>query len=248
MINKNILLVVEGEKIEPKLMNIIFKLYFDSSLPYKIYSFKTNIYVLYNTLQKYAVSGKIDYNNIDLTKVFSSLNINQEEKDVLSHKFTDILLIFDFDPQDLRYNAQLLTELVENFNESTELGKLYINYPMVESYKHFHCLPDPLFKHRFVSISSLKNLEYKKLVSEEAFQNDARKMTRENFNQIIIHNIEKMTFLLRGNLGDINIDSDDFRNILQFQANELQQGGKVFVLNTCLMFIFEYNKELIWIS
>lgn len=43
------------------------------------------------------------------------------------------------------------------FSESTDEGKLYINYPMVEACKHFKDIPDDEYITRAVSIDDIRN-------------------------------------------------------------------------------------------
>lgn len=50
------------------------------------------------------------------------------------------------------------------FTDPTNAGKLYINYPMVESYEHLMSLPDTDYATRKVSVSVRPGSQYKALV------------------------------------------------------------------------------------
>ena len=63
--------------------------------------------------------------------------------------YSDIILIFDFDPQDDLFTSKKIEEMLEYFKESSDMGKLYINYPMVESFYHMKTIPDLNF-HKYV--------------------------------------------------------------------------------------------------
>ena len=52
------------------------------------------------------------------------------------------------------------------FYDSTDVGKLYINYPMVESYQHFEGWPDERFSETKVAASLEHGIEYKMLIRD----------------------------------------------------------------------------------
>lgn len=66
----------------------------------------------------------------------------EDEKSVLMDSYTDKLLIFDFDPQDSFFRnhrdeaCRRFQKLMEFFSESTDHGKLYLSYPMIEAFLH----------------------------------------------------------------------------------------------------------------
>ena len=49
--------------------------------------------------------------------------------------------------------------------DSTDIGKLYINYPMIESYQHLEFIPDLEFYKRKIPVSLRPGIKYKELVS-----------------------------------------------------------------------------------
>ena len=59
--------------------------------------------------------------------------------------FSQVFLFFDYDFQN-RIGAQkvnnILDEMLDFFDDETENGKLYINYPMIESLKYTKEIPD----------------------------------------------------------------------------------------------------------
>ena len=48
-----------------------------------------------------------------------------------------------------------------------DMGRLYINYPMIESYQHLKHLPDPEYAERKIPVSLQPGWKYKALVSKE---------------------------------------------------------------------------------
>ena len=76
-------------------------------------------------------------------------------------------MIFDFDPQDNRYDEKKLAHMLQFFSDSTQMGRLYINYPMVESFYHFRSLEDESFLTERFSLSDVSHgAVYKKRVDD----------------------------------------------------------------------------------
>ena len=77
-----------------------------------------------------------------------------------------IYLIFDFDPQDPNADFEILKSMLRFFNDSSSRGKLFINYPMMQSYRHIKCWEDTEFRNR--SVQTNIGRRYKALVDKEA--------------------------------------------------------------------------------
>lgn len=59
-------------------------------------------------------------------------------------------------------------EMQNRFSESTDMGKLYINYPMIESYQHLTAIPDPAYAERKIPVSLQSGSKYKEQVGKES--------------------------------------------------------------------------------
>ena len=55
-----------------------------------------------------------------------------------------------------------------NFSDAADMGKLYINYPMIESYQHLIAVPDCEFAERKIPVSLQPGSKYKELVGKES--------------------------------------------------------------------------------
>ena len=55
-----------------------------------------------------------------------------------------------------------------SFSDATDMGKLYINYPMIESYQHLRTIPDSDFAERKIPVSLQPGSKYKELVGKES--------------------------------------------------------------------------------
>lgn len=102
-----------------------------------IYSYQANLYDLYRTM----FEGDEEVDDLYLPLVLREREQDPKKRELLDRDYTDIILIFDFDPQDHLFSLRKLEEMVSHFDESTENGKLYVNYPMVEAYRDLVGLP-----------------------------------------------------------------------------------------------------------
>ena len=87
-----------------------------------------------------------------------------------SSDFSEIYLIFDYDFHNKNIsladmNLQV-SEMLGMFDNETENGKLYINYPMVEAIRYTKRLPDTLFYTYTVSRQQCMDMPFKKLADE----------------------------------------------------------------------------------
>lgn len=150
------------------------------------------------------------------------------------------------DPQDPLFSSDKITKMINYFNESSDTGKLYLNYPMIEAYYHMTTIPDKDYFSRKVSFKELVEGTYKARVNSENRNHDYSKfaINKEECDLVIWQNIQK-AFLLSEKK---NFSRDELPNnekILEAQLNELFCTNELFVLCTCVFFIPEYNPKLI---
>jgi hypothetical protein len=150
---RSILLITEGQRAEPALVRRALAAYgFDAA--YEIVPYGANIHDLYARL---FADGQDD--SVELLGVLKEKERaagNAQALELLNRDYTDVLLLFDFDPHDNRYNAAQLLALARRFSQSTDEGKLYVSFPMLEAYKHLCALPDAAFFERRVVGSVLR--------------------------------------------------------------------------------------------
>ena len=116
-----ILVCVEGGRTEITLINHLFLIY-GLNDQYEIVSYKTNIFVLYQ--QMFENKNPED---MDLLMVLRENEVDPEVKKQFDIIYSDILLIFDMEPQDTLFSPEKLFRMQEYFSESDGNGKLYIN-------------------------------------------------------------------------------------------------------------------------
>lgn len=138
---KKHLFVVEGEHEKDNLFNLILKCFPEIDIDIdNIIVYGTNIYNLYQDIvNEYGVDWKD--NDVDLPYLVSSKKgISPPYK---KRDFNNILLVFDYERHHPRFDEAEITALQTYFNDMAGTGQLYLNYPMIESYRHFKTLPDP---------------------------------------------------------------------------------------------------------
>lgn len=230
-----ILFLVEGAKTDVRLMQKLLSVYgFDQK--YEIVSYNTNIYTLYNEMFR-----DNDPADLDLLQVLKEHEKDPRKKPLFDQSYSDILLIFDLDPQDPLFTSDKIQRMTEYFVESSDMGKLYLNYPMVEAFYHMHDIPDAHFNEYFATQEELSNGTYKQRVNQENRNRNYTKfaVTKEECNTVIQQNIEKARWLC--NVPD---GIPDEISILSAELRYWEQ-QMISVLCTCVFYIPEYDPKLI---
>lgn len=230
-----ILFLVEDAKTDVRLMQKLLSVYgFDQK--YEIVSYNTNIYTLYNEMFR-----DNDPADLDLLQVLKEHEKDPRKKPLFDQSYSDILLIFDLDPQDPLFTSDKIQRMTEYFVESSDMGKLYLNYPMVEAFYHMHDIPDAHFNEYFTTQEELSNGTYKQRVNQENRNRNYTKfaVTKEECNTVIQQNLEKARWLC--NVPD---GIPDEISILSAELRYWEQ-QMISVLCTCVFYIPEYDPKLI---
>ncbi len=227
-----ILVLVEGAKTDVSLMNKLLDIYHISD-NHEIVSYNTNIYTLYKEM----FEDKDPY-SIDLLQSLKEREPDQEKRKKLDLNYSDIILIFDFDPQNNLFTSSKIREMLTYFSESSDMGKLYINYPMVESFYHMSSIPDPKFYGYSVKREDISN--YKSIVNKITRHGDYRKFakTKQESDIVINDNLHKAKRI-------INKDVYNDVALLEKQCENLSLNNEVYVLCTCAFYILDYNPSLV---
>lgn len=231
-----ILIIVEGPKTEVALMNKLLGIY-GLSEDHELYSYNTNIYELYSRLP----DDPKEYQFIDLLQILKDREKDPDKLALLNRNYSDIIMIFDFDPQDPQFSPEKIRRMTGYFVESTDMGKLYLNYPMVESFYHMKSIPDPDYDTYFTTMDVLRDKKFKFSVGQICRDGDYRKFAadRDECNTVIKQNLNKAR-MLTGVDSDIPSESQLLEEELKFLMND-----RISVLNTCVFYIVEYNGNLI---
>ena len=233
----NSLFILEGSRDEPKLLNSLFR-EMKKSDQQKCFFFHSNLHALANILLP---DDEDELDGIDLLLAIKGNSRGNAEAEVLNLRYTDIFLVFDFEPQEDSPVFNKIRKMVSFFNDSTNNGKLYINYPMMQSYRHLIALPDPSFEYRKAVYDSTKS--YKQLVEEEAtaIPSGIQSYDHVLLYSLAVHHLKKREKLLgrRYALPDDYDESED-EKVFDFQCSMLKENQCCYVLNTSILLLVAY--------
>ncbi len=238
-----ILVLVEGAKTDLRLMEHLLHIYgIDNS--HKVVSYNTNIYVLYTDM-----FSDGDPSSIDILQLLKERERDPIKKEIFNARYSDILLVFDLEPQDPRFSADKILEMTQFFVESSDMGKLYLNYPMVEAFYHMKSIPDKDYNDYVVSLYELSERTYKRRVNQENRNHDYSKfaITREECNTVIWQNIDKAWCIseMERLSDDIGYLLPESIEILRKQLLKIEIDKSISVLCTCAFYIADYNSKFI---
>lgn len=229
---KNILLICEGKDDKLFLQKIIE--YYPIDVNYEIYVYETNLHIFANFLfKRYLNDSKFTIDDLDILQVLKEYR----NESVLFEKYTDILLVFDFDPQDSRFDIHKVRKLINLFSDSTNHGQLYINYPMVESAIDFTTLPDFDFNNKVIDKELLYRKGYKNLIKNTSVIKSISNIDDSNLFIILKHTYSKMLFLTDGKSKDYNL-------LLEIENEMLENHNSISIINTSMLFTRDYNETM----
>lgn len=161
-----ILFVFEGTRREPDIFRTLEFLFFPKGQTI-VCAFGNNIYELYRQLVQLDGAGDI----VSLLRdIYRDNPDNPFSPEVKSSDFSEIFLFFDYDFQNknitLAQMNQQVTEMLTLFDDETENGKLYINYPMIEAIRYTKELPDDHYYEYTVSRTACRDKGFKDLAQQ----------------------------------------------------------------------------------
>jgi hypothetical protein len=205
---------------------------------------------------------------VNTVSVFKEILLEKDDetlKTIREDEVSEIYLFFDYDFQEkartLEENNKRLSELLEYFTDETGRGKLYINYPMVESLRYTKELPDnnywqytvtrkrcqdEKFKHQVHEFSFYgANLEYlivtKKPADDETAMLKKTEKAKNDWRHLVTMNTCKSNYICndKNELPDeLNSQQEIFNNQLSKYVNT--EECKVSILNAFPLFLFDY--------
>lgn len=252
-----ILFVFEGEKREPALFKAIERLFFKDG-QHIVCSFGNNIYELYQRLTALDDSG-------DIVSVLRETYADSPEspfaEDTRSSDFSEIYLIFDYDFQNRNISLEemnsQIAQMLDMFDNETDNGKLYINYPMVEAIRYTKRLPDPdyctyrvsrqqcseaSFKSIADTFSDYKSLDFLTFDARRTPTESETASRAENWRLVQEQNVTKANYLCTGSLAipeekETIAQKEIFTSQLQ---KFLLPEGCVSILSAFPLFLYDY--------
>ena len=243
-----ILFVFEGGKAEPLVFDSLAKLFLTGE-DVRVVTCEHDLPTLFTRLKK---------NDYDL---FRSLPLKENGIEIpdgvrIDTLFSQIFLFFDYDFHNrigVEKVNEILEEMLEYFDDETVNGKLYVNYPVIESLKYTKEMPDEKYHEYVVSRSVCAEHKFKGLSEEFAFAEakqyrfiDLSKTpteeVRRNWELLRDQNVRKANYICAGE----NVLPENKEDIAQdklFDAqksNYVEVNDSVAILNSFPIFLFEY--------
>ena len=242
-----ILCITEGEKADPKILKqLVNEFHLVPRNNVKIVPICLNIYNLYHRMSQKSDDNNFDGNFLDVFSVIQEISkeqpssLNQDFLQLNRNQVSEIFLFFDYDGHDTLAPEypDCINNMLNLFNNETENGKLYINYPMVESYKH------PLRAGESVDIHPITH--YKEYVSSicDCSYNQISKLKKSDWMAIFIEHIKATNYLFNSSycipVSYTNSLEMSQVEIYSNQKSKYILSNKVMVLNSFAWFLLEY--------
>lgn len=262
-----ILFIFEGDR-ECPVFETIRTLFLPKEIEPFICVYKSNIYSLYSKIKEYdLIGGQEEVDTLSVLDNILTCKGDNSLSGILASDISEIFLFFDYDFHHsrgtLEENNAHLKELLEYFDDETEHGKLYINYPMVESLRYTALLPDSNYPSYTVCRDDCRN--FKRLASDfsayksfdhlipsdnpkEAEEKRRHKFeeARRNWCHLIEMNVHKANHICNDSISYPR-HKTDISQMRVFDAQIAKHVSapvcRVSILNSFPIFIYDYLRE-----
>lgn len=250
-----VLFITEGEKLDIRILKQVKTLFLPEQ-NIKIFPICLNIYNLYQKILKYADFDMSDIGVIDVFVVIKEIikeqknSNNPEFLELKRNQVSEIFLFFDYDGHDklVDKHPNCINEMLELFNDETGNGKLYINYPMVESYKH------PI-KEDVGLIDIFTEGHYKTTVAKicDKKLEQVNKLTKEDWLRLFLSHLKSTNhlFFQKFELPETYIESQGMSQLAIYEKQKeqyIERNKKLMVLSSFSWFLLEYLGEKLFIE
>lgn len=230
--SKRVLVVLEGVKPEKIIANIINRHLLQEIDLKDIVVYGNNIYSLYKNIKSDPFSSAIS--TYELLEQYSDKSQNGNFfSEYEAEDFSYIYLFFDYDPWDSSFDYSKIDEMLDMFNNPTEQGKLYINYPSSESFVH-------ITENFYISTYNKSNDgRYKTLVGKESPNNlNYSKFTKEITLDVCNKHLAKANSICND---IIDIPETVCQNLLyNYQKNIYLDKQDIFILSNFPTFVLDF--------
>lgn len=246
---KKVAIIYEREKTEENLFKSISSHFFGKHADILIMTLPVaaNLYMLWSKLQE-------DNFKTDVISVLKEMNgdISRRLEGVQTEDFAEIYLFFDYDGhQDnipKKYAGKdVLKEMLMTFDNETELGKLYISYPMVEAIKEISAEKQD---YRTFYLPLEECAAYKKAVKGASDYGDFRYITKRMW--FIACNASRK----RASVIVSYKEEKDYRNFIANMSQKqiydaqkdifIHKNQAIGILSSIPLFLIEYYDESFW--
>ena len=237
MSNK-ILFVLEGQGTEKQITENLTKHFIKENSIIQ-FAYCAEIYQLYEQI--------VEDEDLDTFQLLKERGLNSQLLSAYTRDdFAEIYLFFDYDGHSTLADDAKIEKMLSIFKEETEVGKLYLSYPMVEALKHRSDNID--FKE--LKVEAKENIRYKQLVDSQS-QHKVKhltKYTKDIWLQLIELHLKKMNYIVYDaySLPSKNVE----QNIIFLNQIEkfIKIDSTVSVLSSFPIFLFDYYGTKIFLN
>lgn len=246
---RKIIFIYEGVKTEENLLGNLAEIFFSEKADISILNCPAdgNIYMLWTRLKR----DEFETNVIDVLREMSAI-ARERLKKFRASDFSEIYLFFDYDGHNNNIpkeylNVDVLEELLKTFDNETELGKLYISYPMIESIKEIG-LETKDYRNLYLSLNEIS--KYKKSFSSGSDFNCFSSIDKKHWFIACHASLKRAGLLAKYNSSctyEYFIKYLGQKNLYTYQKQHyINNGGLLCILNSVPLFLLEYFEEDFW--
>lgn len=225
-----ILVVFEGKSAEPRVFDFIKQQYFDDNTLIVYSIFGTVIYKLWK-----------DLSSDEFLSSFQLIKESSEENEIAladfnRDDFSEIYLFFDHDGHASNASNEKLAKMLTVFDDEYEQGKLYINYPMIESIMDVSTCQE--YQKKVFKVN--QNKTYKKIARKRCKFTNINTFNTDNWSEIMTLNCKKANLIVSDEfkVSESIIEQSEIldKQIIKF----INPHNEVSILNSFPLFITEY--------
>lgn len=245
----NTLIIIEGEDREKEFFTRLCELIsIDQNTT--IIPFCNDIYELYKKIEE------LDFTTTTLDVILKCVNIDEGLRGKLATtKFVNTYLVFDLDlqndPEDKQAeNLSKVAKMIELFNDETGYyGKLFVNYPMMESYRHFLFSNTDTLKNKSIEAQNEILTKYKSISGKEGSDKNIRTFRLSEYYLICKAHLMQANLLLNNVFKKPDLKQYeqiiDIQNIHKEQSKHILNEKTMFVLNTSSFIYSEFYPQIL---
>ncbi|MFA5422017.1 MAG: hypothetical protein WC344_04505 [Bacilli bacterium] len=238
MSSKRVLFVAEGKTDIKIIIGLYQKVLGLLDEEITTFRYKTNIYVLYDDI--------IENPDATFLSLLWEKDKSQFPDDIIKpdDTFSSVYLIFDFEPQDPLFSLMKCQFLINYFADETRNGKLYYNYPMLESIYDFTSLNFRYFENRLIPSAKCNSDTYKAYVHTTSKLSKNGHIPTKLGNQIIyaviLLHMRKHDCLAKRTYNPRWPQPSSQEQILKAQK-KCMKNDEVSIINTSVLLIPDYS-------
>lgn len=243
------LVIVEGVRTDATLVECLAKA---CGMAVDVYGVAGNIYLIYKEMQRAGFDANVKDIAAELAK-------DRRDREILRNDFADTFLVFDCDAQHtdgphekdmpmadrIARNMARIAEMAPYFDDSTDptKGKLFVNYPMVESFRDCDDFFDSAYEHTAVPIAEIGGYK-QRVAGRKLCRRHLKDYTRAQFESLCRMNVFKLSALAGSGFRGMDyprfLDSSSCLAVARAESQAMSQTGTMPVLNTSLFLPLDY--------